>query len=359
VRYQASLTPPEPPYGYLDYDSYLSEDSSRWAPWNPHTTVSADGDQPEDGEGTHSLKLTYERTVTSDEIWPASLPLAYLLLPVDWRDMSGGEWGAWRAKAKMRLSIGGVVKSETDLPQSGVKLWYVGGEGSLVSPSRADGTWDVGNIASGEYYHPAWSSWGTIGFIPARQLANPPSPPASGAHTRYVAIGLGYYYWGTKPSRRESQSEMVGPPTVSAGQTIRIEIWIDDMAITSKIPGFDDVVADDSATEAPPTIEAFVESAEVTAGTEIPAEDSIGTSGLSRREARKLAIARLAEINKTRISVSGIDLDGIRTIPMRSRVNLVLPNRGLPDVTYPLSELTYKLLEAGDVTELTAGSALG
>jgi hypothetical protein len=40
---------------------------------------------------------------------------------------------------------------------------------------------------------------------------------------------------------------------------------------------------------------------------------------------------------------------------MRSRVNLVLPNRGLPDVTYPLSELTYKLLEAGDVTELTAG----
>ena len=355
VNYQASLVPPEPPYGYLDYDSWLSEPATLWTAWNAYTTIAQDSDIPTSSvSGSKSIKFTYERTQAGAVTWPTYMPLGYFRLPLDWQDQSTLEWGAWRAKLKCRLWINGVEQDEDDLPQSGVNLYYICSSASLTTPPSSslasDGSATVGAAVTGDL-HPPWSNWMSAQFSPLRIYRN--AEVVAGVK-HVVAIGIGYKYWGGGVVQRSYQDQMVPPPTVPAGQAVKIEVWLDDLMVTSSQWKVDGMV-DDVETKAPPTIDLSIETAAVTAGTAHPIDADINTAGLSRSEAGKLAAAKLAEVSRVRRTVSALSLDGIRNIPLRSLVPLELAEHGLTGVSWPLAQVEYKLWEAGDETTLTVG----
>lgn len=343
VRFQAVLTPPLPPWGFRDFDAYFTESAARWTAWNNYTTITEDADAQ---AGTKSIKFTYEFTPSAQITWPTALPLGYFALPLDLQDQSGMEWGAWRFKAKMRLSIGGVVKSEGDLPQSGLLLYYCCSEAAKQSPCVAigpDGSTAVGAALPGGT-KPPWSNWMSGTFSPLRVYGN---QEVRAGVKHVLAIGIGYQYWGGAPSREQ----LVPPPTVPAGQQIKIEVWLDDLAITSV--QWDPLKMVDG-TETPPVVEMTVETPEVTAGEVMPIEVPLQVSGLSRSEAMRIAQLKLAELSKTRRTVSELTLDGIRYIPLDTLVQVLLAGRGLT-AALPLVQVEYKLWEAGDCTVLTLG----
>lgn len=367
VRYKAALTPPSPPAGYATWDDYLTETVSGWTAWDDEVVVSADSAQPASGaEGSHSLKLTYTHTSTG-ESWPSALPLAYFRLPLELQDQTVRGWGRIYATGKMRLSINGVVKAETDLPQSGCQLYKLTTESAITTPptgtaTAADGSHSIGaSLREGEEpCSPPWSTWERWGFYPTTSQSSwssgfslfGPTDTHADDWKHVLAWGIGYYYWGATATIWSGNREyIVRPPTVPAGQEIKIELWLDSFVVTGEEP-----TGRDGYTQEMGTVECYVETAAVTAGTELPREVYLDLSGMSREEAKAMAEAELAEISVAQVSAGGLELDGMRNVPLRSQVALALPNHGLASATYPLAQVEYRPLDSGDTTTLTAGA---
>ena len=105
---------------------------------------------------------------------------------------------------------------------------------------------------------------------------------------------------------------------------------------------------------APVPIPHYVETAAVTAGTELPVEVEIADKTLSDDVAAPLAKALLNRLSAGVSSIDGCTLHGLRNVPLQANVHTHITVSGV-DASYPLSQVAWNVLDQGHTTVLTLG----
>jgi hypothetical protein len=335
VLYSAAPDPPAPTLA-IDYDTVLTETTTGWTAVNGTTTTlsAATGTDingvPNVVKGAHSLHIAYSWVTTIGNFItiPEALPLVYRRLDASWRDMSSTAWGQWVTQWKLNAfsmdafwPAASPYGDQFNYPNAMPVLYILCSEAAITGIANLTSN-PVGSVDGLSYWLPLaatsdWLKWSTAAYALPR-------------YKNVLAIGVGL---------RLGKSSLL-----NTQYTFTADLWLDDMRVeATPLPTG---IAD---------INASVETSAVTAGTEAPREVWIDTTGMTYTDATALANLALLQKNRTQIAVSNLTVDGLRNIPLNAQIPVVLPKHGLASATYPITEIAWKLWEAGDETALTIG----
>lgn len=329
VRYPASVSPPKLLPGLKDWDQVWTEDTGRWHTYGNGVTI---GTGPRVAAfGDASIKFAYTYTAPTTVAVPSYVDLGYFLVPGSYIDMSSNFWGWLYASTKVRFSTNQGIATAR-IPRSLATLELVFHSGGYPGPSATLG--DAFSIKANKHTGLAWTDvkWQMYGKLEATDSALDNGITFDPSNITAVQLRL----WLANPSVVTK---------LTAGHTWTVEFWLDHLhpvGATAK---------DDSVT----TTQYYVETSAVTDGVELPIETRVEDITLSFDDATNLALLTLATASRPKVTVPSLPLVGMVNVPFLSNATLQLAQAGVVGVTYPVSEVTWKPLDSGDVTEVTVG----
>lgn len=355
LRYRAHWDPPLPPYGYT-WDTYFTEGTTGWAYKSIDSatfTLSADASVKK--TGSNSLKCTWTGTVPAATAIRGYtyrqsyvLGIAYFVLPAAYQNQYQKQFGTWRFRNLQKYSVG--ASEATPDERNQMRFYWILDERDLSDSARLEALLKrtqsayaaahpddpVTSFALGQANDTAWGEWND-GILANPAGHNAPYlgiEPENLQHVYAIGVEVGF------------QVGAAAGAWCKAGDTVTVEQWIDDLR---------PVTPETQAWGTPDGEDFVIETAAVTAGTDRPVEGTLDTSGMGYTEAHAMAAKKLAKWSRTQETIGNLTLDGIRAVPMRATVPLALPAHGIRATSQPLVQATWRLLEAGDSTELTVG----
>lgn len=308
VRYAGRIAPPSLPEGYTDFDSLMSETVTDWRVWSDDFTLTADDTAAKVKTGSYSIKCEYAFTGVTRTAFPQTLPFCYWLVPDAWRNMTDLEFGDVLGHAMMTATKDAVAfwPVTGGAPRYNLTMWAFDSLTALaagVNTTTKPYTYAVGTTLAKADYTTEWS----LTLHKSRDNVD---------WSNVVALGFGLQWY---PSINQT----------NAAEYV-FTLWLDGLHIIGN-PSY-----------ANRDVARYIESAEVTAGTEIPIERIMGGSGISLTESEALARNCYSQFHRTQTTVSNLALAGVRNIPLRNRVAVVLTSNFALNDNYPLVEVQYK-----------------
>lgn len=357
--------PPPVPGNGADFDQIFSETTTGWT---------AIGDATLGAGSTYKVRGANSVSLALAEAHPYRdyIPLAYVRVPAELQDMTQGKSYGY-LRADIRMTIGGSApftgsffgdQAGIDAAELGTYYEYIKpnlrpllyvftSEGAIaaaadIGPMTRWAT-DLSSTCIDSTPNPKWAGkYDKAAFAAAGEFATwswmlpglgamGPGDIDMSAYKHVIALGF-----GLNLDRVYNTSEVFCNWFYSDTRDLVICFQVDNIRIDPYEVG-----------TAP--IEMYVETAAVTAGTEAPIEVPLGVTDLNVSSARSLSDLMLTTRNRTRLTVSSVNLDGMRNVPLGSQVPLALPNHGLASATKSLYEINYLPLDSGDRTELGLG----
>lgn len=367
VRYWARSDGPPLPAGYFSWDAFTSESLTNWGvaddSWDHPGTASWTARQPAIAldasvydTGTKAIKFTYTQPA-GQTWWLATLPLGYFDLPDAYRNWSSAAFGGIKARVRATLKkADGTTEESTQsdiclyaclFPPGGYPMAIISA-GETLGGVQGCQSWspdgssqqDVShNLSRNTWTDAAWY----FGAAKADDLDGSGLLMPSTVRTiDSYSIGRIIFFVdlnsGWRPNTAGGMSPRLTP--MAAGSVL--SIWIDDLRLTT-LPG------------AQASVEGYVETAEVTAGTAAPIEMEIADLNLPAAVARAFATYMLERAQTGIVSYPALPLSGIRNVPMQVQVPLVLSEQGISGVAAPIAAVRWLPLDSGNRTELDLG----
>jgi hypothetical protein len=347
VRYKALYEPPTLPAGAATWDDVWTEADDMWG---AYTNCTVSEDATKFSAGTKSILFTYEITGgAGGTVLPRSgLSLGYFLMPAEFRDFQNNFYDGFRIATGMHWTLDGddwvVGWVGAANGTYGQTLGYMTAySGASVGPSGGvplnQNAWPWIHLSSGidrdtfEMHEPATLLDRGIG-IDVKDSATTGGATFDANNVNAVALHIAF-------PNNDGYPDIVIPE----GSVFQCKVWLDNIRLVTVLRN-----------ERPDLGDFYVETDAVTAGTEVPIEVELpATTSMTQEEARKLALAWLAIRGRTKSTLSGLSVAGVRNVPMRVMVPVALAGGPVISASYPLSEITWRPADAGWSTELTLG----
>lgn len=389
VRYRMSYSPPTPPPGYTTFDAFFTEGAAGWVANSSPAGLSVADETTIKAAGAKSTRLrlysTTSRTVPTNPVM-----MGHFLLPQQYRDQRGPDFSEIQVKARVDVYRDGVLYPLTvpvgPTPSTWAPSTYYQ-KGQTVVPTTPNGhTYHCSTGGTSGTVEPTWST--TAGATFWESGAARPSWTELTRRSLGAQLVMGLHFDGRRdvvwtrasstdyyvatplidgafgvsrfplPKRRHPWADYLdnvtavsfgvmfyGSDLFTAATSLEVLLYLDDWAFVPL------------ANLAEYTAEEVVETNAVAAGTEYPVELEISDQALPRPFGALLANTLLANRSKTRTTVAGVALAGMRAVPVELGIPLALTTAGLIGTSYPPVEVTWAPLDSGDRTEITLGDA--
>lgn len=342
VRYQARSEGLIIPEG-LTADGVLTESLDPWRRYGSDVVQSLG--TPHSTGGSNSIQFVRTFTAAAGALAPpATVDLGYVALPAYLRDQTSAAFGWWKAYCKAMVTTNQGI-SASRIPRSVVKIVAVLRSGANIGPALT-----TGNLAKINPNRNATAKFGTKMSWPVYEKVE--STENANGEVMFDLSDVAYIQFVAVLSNPKKITSM------TAGKTWTLTVTLDHLW---------PVAAKAKDTSGPTVSEFYVETAAVTAGSEVPIEARLDDDGMNYADATVLAQAYLEQIQGARKTVGRIAarhvtsrppslaLAGIHDVPLESLIGLELPTVGVVEEQYPLAEICWRVLDAGDVTELVVG----
>jgi hypothetical protein len=349
VRYWGRYEPLTLPSGVSTWDEVLTESSAQWTAYTGCTVAE---DAVNFCAGAKSI--VFELTYNAADLVNRTMDFGYVLVPAQYRDFANNFVQNIRFNYRWVRGRNGDFDTDStdweDIPYHGT--W---GQSYLTCV-----------LFSGDERGP-YTRRPTNGFLCERSPSG--TGPEDGTNGKWGGAAVGVHqvntinvqdtdYFDANNVRaigfRISHPSGVYPDWyVPAGETVSYRLYIDNFRLsTDKTPK----VIDEGLF--------YVETAAVSAGTEVPIEAELSNRGLTMTEGEKLAKLWLDIKSANQIfinggltdkgTVDGVQFAGVRNIPVRSKITVATAKPTI-SATYSVTQVDYKPGEAGWMTEVQLG----
>jgi hypothetical protein len=287
VLYQYPIPCPTLPTGFSTFDDLYSETATYWEQGYAEA-LTTEGTVKRTGD--YSIEASSDYTAATIDFGPGP----WLYFAAEHQDMSGPEYDL--------LQFDAYLESPVALSASYLEV-------RLCSVASCGGTYPYRDITSTVTSTFSENQWVTFSL-----------PLKAGD------------IWELSPAFDQSDIRRIEiiPRFSSLSVTGTMRLYIDNVRI---------VPESDSARQ---YIVRAKETAAVTAGTEPPIETEVATRDLDGGSAEVVAQLVLNQLSSTQITVSAVDLAGIRDISPRLNYPLTLSTRNLSGVNYPLVKTRWE-----------------
>jgi len=315
VRYYARAAAPKMLPGWNTWDDWATEDLDYWRNYGAGVTQATSATvAPGDGSASILFSYTYTAPGSGAIVVPTFVDLGFLVVPRQFADMSSIYWGFLTADVKKLVTTNqGIAAAK--IPKSDIELQMILHSGANIGPGTSTAFVMKPSLnLSTSFTNTKWQIYDN-----ADSLYNDQGDLLFDL-TNVTAIQL-------RAVCRDPKS----PTALTAGKSWALAVYLDHLAPIGA-----------SGEGGPATGQHYIETAAVTAGTDVPVEAKLDDMGMNLEDASAWAALYLAQLQADVESISDVAVVGVQNIPLRKNIPLYLAEHLAIDASYPLAEVRWE-----------------